>query len=725
MKKLLLFALAVFFTSISFGQTLLVEDFNYTTGDLLTNHNWLLSGTTVTNPISVTSPGLSYTGYPSVAGNAATLTTTGQDVYQSFTPVSSGDVYISFLLNVQSAQSGDYFIALSPSTAQTNYYLRLHAKSSGSGYSLGLNKSNEVTGGSVYGTTVLNFNTTYVVVARYSFSAAATTDDIEYVYVFASPALPSSEPSTPEVGPYTNSTKNDATDLGFVTLRQGSTTAAAALIIDGIRIATSWTALLGGGAGFAAPVASAAANISTTGFTANWAAVSGATDYFIDVSTAADFSTFVAGYNNKDAGNVTTLNIVSLTANTIYYYRVCATNGTATSASSNAIKVTTAVLNAPVALAAINSTATGFTAVWKKVTGAIDYWIDLSTAQDFSSFVTGYNNTEAGNDTTLIISSLNSATTYYYRVRSSNTNGISPSSNVITASTSGLAVPAAPVAIAASNLTAGGFTARWNISANANDYLLDISAVSDFSTFVTGFNGKDAGNVIVFNVTTLSSGTTYYYRVRAANSMGVSPNSNVISVVTLLAAPVATAASSITTTSFTANWNTTAGATAYWIDVSTLQDFSTFVGSYSNKSAGSATSIVVSSLTANTKYYYRVSASNSNGTSAYSNVITLTTAVTGIENNFSGLPNNFKLLPNYPNPFNPATSIRYEVSKDAFVTIKVFDVIGNEVRVLVNDERSPGRYEIKFSADALPSGIYICKMQAGDFLQTQKMILLK
>ena len=207
--------------------------------------------------------------------------------------------------------------------------------------------------------------------------------------------------------------------------------------------------------------------------------------------------------------------------------------------------------------------------------------------------------------------------------------------------------------------------------------------------------------------------------------MGVSPNSNVISVVTLLAAPVATAASSITTTSFTANWNTTAGATAYWIDVSTLQDFSTFVGSYSNKSAGSATSIVVSSLTANTKYYYRVSASNSNGTSAYSNVITLTTAVTGIENNFSGLPNNFKLLPNYPNPFNPATSIRYEVSKDAFVTIKVFDVIGNEVRVLVNDERSPGRYEIKFSADALPSGIYICKMQAGDFLQTQKMILLK
>ncbi|MHB9013489.1 MAG: T9SS type A sorting domain-containing protein, partial [Ignavibacteriaceae bacterium] len=80
---------------------------------------------------------------------------------------------------------------------------------------------------------------------------------------------------------------------------------------------------------------------------------------------------------------------------------------------------------------------------------------------------------------------------------------------------------------------------------------------------------------------------------------------------------------------------------------------------------------------------------------------------------------------NYPNPFNPTTILNYSIPKSSFVTIKVYDVIGREVAVLVNEEKPAGDYSIIFNASNLASGIYFYKMQAGRFEKTQKMILLK
>jgi len=85
----------------------------------------------------------------------------------------------------------------------------------------------------------------------------------------------------------------------------------------------------------------------------------------------------------------------------------------------------------------------------------------------------------------------------------------------------------------------------------------------------------------------------------------------------------------------------------------------------------------------------------------------------------------FALLQNYPNPFNPSTSIQYAISSRQFVTLKVFDVLGKEVATLVNEEKSAGSYDIEFNASQLASGVYIYKIQAGDFVQTKKMILMK
>jgi 5'-nucleotidase / UDP-sugar diphosphatase len=88
-------------------------------------------------------------------------------------------------------------------------------------------------------------------------------------------------------------------------------------------------------------------------------------------------------------------------------------------------------------------------------------------------------------------------------------------------------------------------------------------------------------------------------------------------------------------------------------------------------------------------------------------------------------PVNYELEQNYPNPFNPTTTIRYSVPEQTFVTLKVYDIIGNEVTTLINEEKPTGTYEITWSADQLSSGVYIYSIQAGSFIQTKKMILMK
>jgi len=85
----------------------------------------------------------------------------------------------------------------------------------------------------------------------------------------------------------------------------------------------------------------------------------------------------------------------------------------------------------------------------------------------------------------------------------------------------------------------------------------------------------------------------------------------------------------------------------------------------------------------------------------------------------------FKLEQNYPNPFNPSTTISWQLPKDAFVSLKVFDVLGNEVATLVNEEKSADSYQTEFDASFLTSGTYFYRLVAGNFVQTKKMILLK
>ncbi len=88
-------------------------------------------------------------------------------------------------------------------------------------------------------------------------------------------------------------------------------------------------------------------------------------------------------------------------------------------------------------------------------------------------------------------------------------------------------------------------------------------------------------------------------------------------------------------------------------------------------------------------------------------------------------PGEYVLNQNYPNPFNPTTKITYQISKESNVEIKVYNILGAEVASLVNETKEPGYYEVEFNSINLPSGTYIYRMTAGDFVQVKKMVLMK
>jgi hypothetical protein len=100
-------------------------------------------------------------------------------------------------------------------------------------------------------------------------------------------------------------------------------------------------------------------------------------------------------------------------------------------------------------------------------------------------------------------------------------------------------------------------------------------------------------------------------------------------------------------------------------------------------------------------------------------------SATGTKSYYSSLPSKYSLSQNFPNPFNPSTSIQYAISSRQFVELKIYDVLGNEVSTLVNEQKPAGNYEVEFLADGLGSGIYYYSLKARFYTATKKMILLK
>lgn len=241
MKKLytLIVAIALIFTTDSNCQLLFEENFDYPAGDSITQHNWVAhSG--ATNMVIV-SPGLTYTNYPSSGiGNAVQLDTvgiSGMDVNRNFTEVTSGSVYASYMVKVIYATStGDYYFHLGNTTLGFVFRPKLFVEDDGGNVRFGISKGSN-TGTFTTGTYL--YNTAYLIVVKYTFVSGSSNDEVS-MFVFTSPNLPATEPTTPTVGPLTDPNISDLDNAGTVAMRQGVQSNRPVLILDGIRITASW-----------------------------------------------------------------------------------------------------------------------------------------------------------------------------------------------------------------------------------------------------------------------------------------------------------------------------------------------------------------------------------------------------------------------------------------------------------------------------------------------------
>ena len=148
--------------------------------------------------------------------------------------------------------------------------------------------------------------------------------------------------------------------------------------------------------------------------------------------------------------------------------------------------------------------------------------------------------------------------------------------------------------------------------------------------------------------------------------------------------------------------------------------------------SGSENSVTLTNLSPNANYYLRLFEFNKNSTTggnalyllANSEIDSINLSTTAVlDDKFT--VSQYSLSQNYPNPFNPSTKIQFRIAEFGLVNLKVFDVLGNEVATLVNEEKPAGTYEVDFDASKLTSGLYFYKLQAGGFVQTKKMILLR
>lgn len=202
----------------------------------------------------------------------------------------------------------------------------------------------------------------------------------------------------------------------------------------------------------------------------------------------------------------------------------------------------------------------------------------------------------------------------------------------------------APVATAGTNATCNQITANWQAVAGTTYYELDVSTVSNFASFVAGYNALNVGNVLTYIING-SANTTYYYRVRAYNGNCISANSNTITYKTAVIPGTVSSSPPVAAicTEFMALWSSTTGATSYLLDVSTTSTFDagTFVGGYNAFDVGNVTTYNVTGLNVNTVYYYRLKAKNGCGQSvAYSVVQSATTTNTLPGNVTSLAPDN-------------------------------------------------------------------------------------
>ncbi len=192
----------------------------------------------------------------------------------------------------------------------------------------------------------------------------------------------------------------------------------------------------------------------------------------------------------------------------------------------------------------------------------------------------------------------------------------------------------------------------------------------------------------------------------------------------LLATPANGATGVATNPTFA--WNPSTGATSYRLQVSQDSSWGTTV---INQSGIPTTSYHATGLANNTQYFWRARASNEAGVSSFSNTWSFTTVVTGISDNIKA-PRILQLNQNYPDPFNPLTTISYDIPYATYVTLEVLNTLGQRVRTLVSRIQEPGSHSVSWDGSdnmghKVSSGMYLCRLQVEKVVSVRKMLVLR
>ena len=273
-------------------------------------------------------------------------------------------------------------------------------------------------------------------------------------------------------------------------------------------------------------------------------------------------------------------------------------------------------------------------------------------------------------------------------------------------------------------------TLIWSVNANGERYIVQVAKDSSFNSNMVSFIAEYRNNQIT--VRNVIPGQIYYWRVKAFGQVGESEFSDVYSfqsgipLAPVLSSPPHATLNVSLTPVFT--WFRTNAATSYRFQLATtVQFYETSI--VLDQTISDTTIAVTTPLTANKNHFWRVSAKNIYGSSFWPTGFGFkTTAATDIEKD--EMPTEFGLYQSHPNPFNPVTQIRYNLPQLENVQLKIYDILGREVKTLINSEQPAGAYRVEWNGTnnygtQVSSGMYIYRIVAGKFVQTKKMIFNK
>jgi hypothetical protein len=456
-----------------------------------------------------------------------------------------------------------------------------------------------------------------------------------------------------------------------------------------------------------------------------WHKSARAVNYRIQVSTDEAFTGTL--FLNDSTLTDTTRMIGPLANKTAYFWRTTAKNAAGISAFSDVRKFTTiALLSPPIpTLVSPKDTASGLSTSpvlkWNPALRAVTYTLQVSTTTTFGTLVFQDSTLK---DTTKSVGPLKNDELYYWRVSAKNATGTSLYSEIRSFSTQeGKA--AEPVLLSPSDSETNvprALSLVWKKAQNASLYQLQVSTHADLtSPTINDSSLTDTS----FNVTSLTYGTVYFWRVRSMNDAGKSEYTASRKFTVVIEGPVGPILLSPSDTakdqarSLTFKWSAVAKATSYQFQLSATTTFSSLV---TNDSTLTDTSKTVSELNAGTTYFWRVRAKNAGGISSYSEIHSFQTkAAVGMVSNRASKQIGFTVSTGHVG--NQSMVLEYSVIGNEWVNISLVNPANGRSTQVLDTRVEAGSYRLTLGSQLSEKGMVFIRMTAGTYKQTQKIFV--